>query len=114
VTLKRGENIKYKPFAFSEHGILMLSSVLGSERAIAVNITIMRTFVKIREMLASQKDLVHRLDELEQKYDKHFQVVFDAIRQLMTPSEKSKRSIGFRVGESKAIYHSRKPKSRKS
>jgi hypothetical protein len=85
VTLKRGENIKYQPFAFTEHGILMLSSVLRSEGAIAMNIAIMRTFVKLREMLASQKDLVRRLDDLERKYDKHFQVVFDTIRQLMTP-----------------------------
>ena len=113
VTLKRGENIKYQPFAFTEHGILMLSSVLRSERAITVNIAIMRAFVKLREMLASQKNLVHRLDELEQKYDKHFQVVFDAIRQLMTPPEKPKHKIGFRVEEPKAIYRTRRKRNRK-
>jgi hypothetical protein len=110
VTLKRGENVKYQPFAFTEHGILMLSSVLRSERAIAVNISIMRTFVKLRNILASQKVLVRRLDDLEKKYDKHFQVVFDAIRQLMSPQEKPKRPIGFRVGEMKATYRVRKRK----
>ena len=114
VTLKRGENIKYQPYAFTEHGILMLSSVLRSERAVAVNIAIMRTFVKLREMLASQKDLVRRLDELEKKYDKHFQVVFDAIRQLMTPPEKPKRQIGFVVKEPIAIYSVNKNRNRKS
>jgi len=113
VTLKRGENIKYQPFAFTEHGILMLSSVLRSERAIAVNIAIMRTFVKLREMLASQKDLVRRLDDLEQKYDKHFQVVFDTIRQLMTPPLKPKHKLGFRVDEPKAFYRTRRQKNRK-
>jgi phage regulator Rha-like protein len=114
VTLKRGENIKYQPYAFTEHGILMLSSVLRSERAITVNIAIMRTFVKLRKILASQKDLVHRLDELEKKYDDHFQVVFDAIRQLMTPPEKPKRRIGFQVDEPKAIYRIRKQRNRKN
>jgi len=113
VTLKRGENIKYQPFAFTEHGILMLSSVLRSERAIAVNIAIMRTFVKLREMLASQKDLVRRLDVLEQKYDKHFQVVFDTIRQLMTPPLKPKHKLGFRVDEPTAFYRTRRQKKRK-
>ncbi|MCX6122079.1 MAG: ORF6N domain-containing protein [Ignavibacteriales bacterium] len=113
VTLKRGENIKYQPFAFTEHGILMLSSVLRNERAIAVNIAIMRAFVKLREILASQKDLVRRLDELEQKYDEHFQVVFDAIRQLMTPPEKPKHKIGFCVEEPKAIYRTRRKRNRK-
>jgi len=113
VTLKQGQHLKYQPYAFTEHGILMLSSVLRSERAIAVNIAIMRAFVKLQEMLASQKNLVRRLDELEQKYDKHFQVVFDAIRQLMTPLEKPKRQIGFRVKEPQAMYNTRKLRNRK-
>ena len=113
VTLKRGENVKYQPYAFTEHGILMLSSVLRSERAIAVNIAIMRAFVKLREILASQKELVCRLDELEQKYDRHFQVVFNAIRQLIAPAEKPEHQIGFRVKESKAMYHTRKQRNRK-
>jgi hypothetical protein len=113
VTLKQGQHLKYQPYAFTEHGILMLSSVLRSERAIAVNIAIMRTFVKLREILASQKDLVYRLDELEKKCDRHFQVVFDAIRQLMAPPEKPKHQIGFHIKEPKATYHPRKQKNRK-
>lgn len=95
-TLKRGEHSKYLPYVFTEQGIAMLSSVLNSERAIKVNIEIMRAFVKLREMIASHKDLAKRLDELEKKYDSQFKVVFDAIRQLMSPSETKHRKIGFR------------------
>ena len=99
MTLKRGQNIKYRPYAFTEHGILMLSSVLNSERAVQVNIEIMRTFVKLREMLASHRDLALKLAEIEKKYDAQFKVVFDAIRELMTPIEPSPkpRRIGFRT-----------------
>ena len=86
VTLKRGQNIKYLPHAFTEQGVAMLSSVLRSERAIQVNVEIMRTFVRLREMIASHKDLARRLSELEMKYDAQFKSVFDAIRQLMAPS----------------------------
>jgi phage regulator Rha-like protein len=97
VTLKRGQHIKYRPYAFTEHGILMLSSVLNSERAVQVNIEIMRAFVKLREMLASHKDLALKLAAMEKKYDSQFKVVFDAIRELMTPIESQpKRRIGFR------------------
>ena len=74
VTLKRGQNIKYRPYAFTEHGILMLSSVLSSERAIKVNIEIMRTFVRLRGMLASNAELAKKLEDLEQKYDRQFSV----------------------------------------
>lgn len=73
----------------------MLSSVLNSERAIQVNVAIMRAFVKLREMIASNKDLAKRLDDLEKKYDTQFKVVFDAIRQLMTPPETKRKRIGF-------------------
>lgn len=73
----------------------MLSSVLKSERAILVNIQIMRAFVRLREMIATHKDLAKRLDELEKKYDAQFKVVFDAIRELMTPPEAPVRRIGF-------------------
>ena len=97
VTLKRGQNIKYRPYAFTEHGILMLSSVLSSERAVQVNIEIMRAFVKLREMLASHKDLALKLAAMEKKYDSQFKVVFDAIRELMTPPEPKPRRIGFRA-----------------
>ncbi len=96
VTLKRGQNIKYRPHAFTEHGILMLSSILKSERAIQVNIEIMRAFVKLRQMLAANVELSRRLDELEGKYDRRFKVVFDAIRQLMSPPPPGRKPIGFR------------------
>jgi hypothetical protein len=91
---------RYPPYALTEHGILMLSSVLRSHRAVEANIEIMRTFVRLREMLASNKDLARRLDNLEKKYDAQFKVVFDAIRQLMAPPpSKSRRRIGFRAQE---------------
>ena len=87
---------RYAPYAFTEQGVAMLSSVLNSERAIEVNILIMRSFVKLREMISTHKDLAKKLEDLEQKYDSQFKMVFDAIRQLMTPPEpKNKRAIGF-------------------
>lgn len=97
VTLKkgRGEHRKYLPYVFTEQGVAMLSSVLNSERAVKVNIEIMRAFVKLREMLASHKDLARKLNEMEKKYDVQFKIVFDAIRQLMSPPEKHKRKVGF-------------------
>jgi len=88
---------RYAPYAFTEQGVAMLSSVLRSGRAVQVNIEIMRSFVRLRKMLATHKDLARKLGALEKKYDAQFKVVFDAIRQLMaepTPSEK-KRHIGF-------------------
>jgi hypothetical protein len=96
VILKRGQHIKHLPYAFTEHGILMLSSVLKSERAIHVNIEIMRAFVKLRRMLASNADLARKLHKLESKYDQQFRVVFDAIRELMTPPPAKAKPIGFR------------------
>jgi hypothetical protein len=97
VTLKqrRGKNIKYTPYAFTEHGILMLSSVLRSDKAIQVNIQIMRTFVRLREMLASNAELNRRLDELERSYDGKFRVVFEALRQIMKPPVPHRKPIGF-------------------
>ena len=87
---------RYPPYAFTEQGVAMLSSVLRSDRAVQVNIEIIRTFVKLRQMLASHKDLAKKLEALEQKYDKQFKVVFEAIRQLMVPPEaKRKNQIGF-------------------
>ena len=82
-SLKRGEHSKYLPMAFTEQGVAMLSSVLRSKRAVQVNIAIMRTFVRLREMLAAHKDLERKLIALEKKYDEQFKVVFDAIRALM-------------------------------
>jgi hypothetical protein len=91
------------PYAFTEQGMAMLSSVLNSDRAVAVNIEIMRAFVRLREILASNADLSRRLDELEKKYDERFRVVFDAIRQLMKPPEgPSRRKIGFRANQEDA------------
>ena len=99
VTLKkgRGTTIKYQPYAFTEHGILMISSVLKSPRAVQVNIQIMRTFVRLRQMLASNAKLIERLDELEEKYDAKFKIVFSAIRQLMNPPASKREPIGFRA-----------------
>jgi hypothetical protein len=85
----------------------MLSSVLRSKRAVHVNIEIMRAFVRLREILASHKDLAKKLEVLEKKYDAQFKVVFDAIRQLMTPPEATKRKIGFLVKERAARYGKR-------
>jgi len=93
---------RYPPYAFTEQGVAMLSSVLNSKRAIQVNIEIMRAFVRLRQMLASNVDLARKLAALEKKYDAQFRVVFDAIRELMTPPEpKKKRSIGFAPWEDK-------------
>jgi phage regulator Rha-like protein len=97
VTLKRGrgQHRKYPPYVFTEQGVAMLSSVLNSERAIQVNIAIMRAFVKLREMLSAHKDLSRKLEQMEKKYDAQFKIVFDAIHQLMQPHQKQKRKIGF-------------------
>jgi ORF6N domain-containing protein len=94
----------YAPYAFTEQGVAMLSTVLNSERAIQVNIEIMRAFVRLRQMLASNAQLARQLAELEKKYDAQFMVVFDAIRQLMAPPEAKKRKIGFLVEEKAAPY----------
>jgi hypothetical protein len=84
------------PRAFTEQGVAMLSSVLNSKRAVQVNVAIMRTFVQLREMLTTHKDLAQKLEALEKKYDRQFKVVFDAIRQLMEPEEPPKQQrIGF-------------------
>jgi len=98
VTLKtgRGRHRKYQPYAFTEQGVTMLSSVLHSKRAVMVNIEIMRAFVQLRQMLSSHADLARKLAALERKYDAQFKSVFDAIRELMTPPEPPrKRRIGF-------------------
>jgi len=101
-TLKkgRGQHRKYLPHAFTEHGILMLSSVLNSERAIQVNIVIMRVFVRLREMIASNKDLALRLEKLERIVEKQgaqIHAVFKIVKQFMAVEEKPKRRIGFHV-----------------
>lgn len=83
------------PYAFTEQGVAMLSSVLRSSRAVQVNIEIMRAFVRLRRLLQQNTDLARKLDALERRYDSQFKVVFDAIRQLMTPPVKPRRRIGF-------------------
>jgi hypothetical protein len=89
---------RYAPYAFTEHGVAMLSSVLNSPRAVAVNIEIVRTFVWLQQALASNTDLSRRLDNLERKYDGQFKIVFDAIRQLMVPlSDPPKPRIGYQT-----------------
>jgi len=95
-TLKKGEHSKYLPYAFTEHGILMLSSVLNSKRAIAVNIQIMRTFTKLNKMALSYKDLKEKIEKMESKYDKQFRIVFQAMKQLLEPPPvPPQRKIGF-------------------
>ncbi len=94
-TSKRGGR-RYLPYVFTEQGVAMLSSVLRSKRAIQVNIAIMRAFVKLRQFAVSHAELAKKLKVLEKKYDAQFKVVFEAIRQLMTPPGKPKRKIGFR------------------
>jgi len=95
----RGQHPKYLPYAFTEQGVAMLSSVLNSDRAIEVNIAIMRAFVRLREILSTHKDLARKLDAMERKLAEHddkFTIVFEAIRQLMAPPpETKKRRIGF-------------------
>jgi hypothetical protein len=84
-----------KPYAFTEQGVAMLSTVLNSKRAVHVNIEIMRAFVRIRELVVTHKDIVHKINSMEKKYDHQFKVVFDAIRKLMEPPQKNKKLIGF-------------------
>ena len=95
VTLKKGQHSKYLSFAFTEQGVAMLSSVLKSDRAIQVNIQIIRTFTKLRSMLATHKDLKRKIEAMEKKYDKNFQIVFEAIKQLFDEEEKPKKKIGY-------------------
>ena len=102
--------LKYSPslpYAFTEHGALMLANVLNSERAAQTSVQVVRAFVRLRQMLASNAELARKLAALENKYDAQFKVVFDAIRQLMSPPAKPKREIGFHVK-----YDDDKPKSK--
>jgi len=91
------KELRYPPMAFTEQGVAMLSSVLNSERAIRANIEIMRAFVRLRQMFSSNLNLAGKLDELEKKYDRQFKIVFDAIRELMTPPAPKRKEIGFRA-----------------
>ncbi len=100
VTSNRRGGRRRRPYAFTEQGVAMLSSVLRTERAVMVNVEIMRAFVRLRRLLFSHADLARKLEKLEKKYDAQFRVVFDAIRELMTPAELPDKSrIGFRHEE---------------
>ena len=94
--LKRLKFSPTLPYAFTEHGAIMLASVLNSPIAVQTSVLVVRAFVKLREMLATHKDLAEKLEEIEKKYDAQFKVVFDAIRELMRPPETKRRKIGFR------------------
>jgi hypothetical protein len=99
VTSSQWGGRRYPPYAFTEQGVAMLSSVLNSPRAIQVNIEIMRAFIRLRRMLASHAELARKLENLEKKYDVQFKVVFDAIRKLMATPEPKRRQIGFKAEE---------------
>ena len=111
-----GGSRRARPYAFTEQGVAMLSSVLRSKRAIEVNIAIMRAFVKLRELLATHKELARRLEGLEQQlkgHDEQIQTIFEAIQQLLTPPEQPRKKIGFEVKEPRATYGKRIKGSRK-
>lgn len=96
-TSKKGRGGRRKlPYAFTEHGALMAANVLSSERAVQASVQVIRAFVKLRQLLTSHAELARKLEELEKKYDAQFKVVFDAIRQLMTPAPPTIKPIGFR------------------
>ena len=88
--------IRYQPFAFTEQGVAMLSGILKSERAVEVNIAIMRTFVQLRKLMSSNKELAKKINDMENKYDEQFHVIFEAIKQLIIEENKPRKVIGFR------------------
>jgi len=102
------------PYAFTEHGAVMAASVLSTPRAIEVSIFVVRAFVKLREMVTTHKEIERKLIALEKKYDKQFKVVFDAIRALMSPPEKPRKKIGFKVSEPKSPYRTKSKPKKKS
>ena len=110
VTLKtgRGHHRKYLPYALTEQGVAMLSSVLRSPRAVQVNIEIMRAFVRLRQLVQTNADLARKPAALEKKYNTQFKVVFDAIRELMTSPHRKRKKIGFHVRETGPVYRLRR------
>jgi len=102
--------LRYKPMAFTEQGVAMLSSVLKSNRAIQVNIQIMRVFTQLRKMLSTHEDLKRKIESMEKKNDEQFQIVFEAIKQLLSEEDKPKKKIGFTVKEKLAVYGTKKKK----
>lgn len=99
--------LRYPPMAFTEQGVAMLSSVLNSERAILVNIQIVRAFTKLRQMLDSNEDLKRKIEEMESKYDEQFRVVFEAISQLLTTEENTEKKIGFLKEDASGYFANR-------
>jgi hypothetical protein len=102
--------LRYRPMAFTEQGVAMLSSVLNSDRAIQVNILITRAFTQLRRMLSTHEELKRKIESMEKKYDRQFRVVFEAIKQLIDAKDKPKRKIGFEVKEAAAAYSRRSKK----
>ncbi len=113
VTSSWGGMRRALPYAFTEQGVAMLSSVLHSPRAVRVNVEIMRTFVRLRQMLASHVELARKLAELEKKYDDQFRAVFEAIQELMQPPEPPRKRIGFGVAESRGVYRVKRSRVRR-
>ena len=102
---------RYPPYAFTEQGVAMLSSVLNSKRAIQVNVQIMRAFSKLREMLSTHEDLKKKIEAMEKRYDQQFQIVFEAIKQLLETEAKPRKKIGFTVKEKQKAYGKRRKKN---
>jgi hypothetical protein len=110
VTLKRGQNIKYLPYAFSEYGAIMAANVLNSGHAVRMSVFVVRAFVRLRQMVATHKEMAAKLEELERRvasHDTHIRSLFEAVRQLMIPPEPDKRKIGFLAKERAARYGKR-------
>ena len=110
-TVMSSRGVRYRPYAFTEQGVAMLSSVLNSKRAVRVNIAIMRAFVKLRETLETNRELARKFAELEKrggKHDRKIDAILEAIRQLMAPTTKPQREIGFHVREAAPRYRTRK------
>ncbi|MGH7835151.1 MAG: ORF6N domain-containing protein [Candidatus Binatia bacterium] len=107
VTLKRGQNVKYLPFAFTEYGAIMAANVLNSHRAVKMSVFVVRAFVRLRQMVTTHKEIASKLNQLEQQVatrDSHIRSFFAAIRQLMAPAEEKGRKIGFLVEEKAGRY----------
>jgi hypothetical protein len=101
------------PYAFTEHGAIMAASVLNTPRAVETSILVVRTFVRLRRMLATHKELARKLALMESRYDEQFRVVFEAIRQLMAPPARPRRRIGFKAKEGRSTYGGKKKGKRK-
>jgi hypothetical protein len=107
VVLKRGANIKYLPYGFTEHGAIMAANVLNGAHAVRMGVYVVRAFIRLRHTVALQKEIMIKLDELERKvtaHDSNIKTLFATVRQLMTPPEAKKRKIGFLVEEKAAPY----------